>query len=243
MSQLRYSRVLLKLSGEALRGDQPTGFDASVLEQLGQQVQELYDRGVTLGLVIGGGNFVRGEQTSKHMPWFPREAADSIGMMATIMNGIAFQEVLRHRGLPCQLFSAKAVEGVVETYSFSALQNALAERKIVIFAGGTGHPFFTTDTTAALRARQMEADVLIKATQVDGVYDADPRTHPDAKRYDRLSFDEVITQNLRVMDATSITFCREYQLPILVVNLQSRDHLQRAIAGDSVGTLINHPDC
>ncbi len=242
MSQLRYARVLLKLSGEALRGDQPTGFEAAVLEHLGSQIEELHSNGVTLGLVVGGGNFVRGEQTSKHMPWFPRESADSIGMLATIMNGIALKEVLQHRGLPCQLFSARAVEGVVPGYSFAALHEALSARKIVIFAGGTGHPFFTTDTTAALRARQMEADVLIKATQVDGVYDSDPRNNPDAKRFDHLTFTEVITRNLRVMDATSITFCRDHKLPILVVNLQSRGHLQRAIAGEAVGTLIDHRD-
>ena len=240
-SKTHYKRILLKLSGEALRGEQPYGFDASVLDTLGEQIADLHTLGVALGLV-GGGNFVRGEQTSTHMPWFPREAADSIGMLATVMNGIAMREVLRQKGVPCALFAATSLEGVVERYNYHNVREALDARKVILFGGGTGHPFFTTDTAAALRAEQMQADVLIKATNVDGVYDSDPRKNPQAKRFSHLSFLDVLTQNLRVMDATSISFCREYKLPILVLNIQSEDNLKRAILGESVGTLIDHRD-
>lgn len=240
MSQHKYQRVLLKLSGEALRGSEPCGFDASVLHGLAQQLSAIYGMGVGLGLVVGGGNFVRGEQTSTHMPWFSREAADHIGMLATIMNSIALRELLEHHHVPCTVFSSVAVDGIVVRYTLEAAREASLARRVVIFAGGTGQPFFTTDTTAALRAYQMGADVLIKATNVDGVYDADPRKHSEAKRFDHLSYDQVLTRHLRVMDATGISFCREYRLPILVLNIHEADNLKRAILGEPVGTLIDH---
>lgn len=240
MSPIKYQRVLLKISGEALRGHEPCGFDANILHTLAQQLQSLYQQGVDLGLVVGGGNFVRGEQTSNHMPWFSREAADHIGMLATMMNGIALRELLLHHQIPCTLFSSLGVDGMINRYSLDAARAAWANRHVVVFAGGTGQPFFTTDTTAALRAYQMEAHVLIKATNVDGVYDADPRKNPEAKRYTHLTYDQVLTRNLRVMDATGISFCREYRLPILVLNIHEKDNLSRAIQGEPVGTLIDH---
>lgn len=240
MSTLRYRRVLLKLSGEALRGQESAGFDPDVLTYFAEQLQTLHDEGVQLGVVIGGGNFFRGAKAG--MSWLKRPVADSVGMLATVMNGLVLRELLLSRGLPCSLFSAVGIDGIVEPYGFRAMSDALDAGRIVVFAGGTGHPFFTTDTTAALRAQEMNADILIKATQVDGVYDADPHQDPNATRFSSLSYLEVLERNLRVMDATSISFCREYTIPILVMSLNKPTNLLNALKGESVGTLIGEYD-
>lgn len=240
MTTLRYPRVLLKLSGEALRGQESSGFDPDVLDYMVQQIQPLHELGVQLGLVVGGGNFYRGAKAQ--MTWLRRQVADSVGMLATMMNALVMQELLSSHGMPCSLFSAAGVEGVVPKYRYRDMVDAFAQGHIVIFGGGTGHPFFTTDTTAALRAREMDADLLIKATQVDGVYDADPHVHPDAKRFASLSYLEVLQRDLRVMDATGISFCREYEIPILVTNISEPDQLRRAVLGEDVGTLIHAND-
>lgn len=240
MSTVRYQRVLLKLSGEALRGQEASGFDPKVLSYLVEQLQALQALDVRVGIVIGGGNFFRG--ASAQMTWLKRPVADSVGMLSTVMNGLVLRELLLSHDLPCSLFSAVGIDGIVEKYNYRSMMNALDAGQIVVFSGGTGHPFFTTDTTAALRAQEMEADVLIKATQVDGVYDADPHVHSDAKRFQELSYIEVLQRNLRVMDATGISFCREYQIPILVMNVATPGHLKKALLGESVGTLIHASD-
>jgi uridylate kinase len=242
MSKISYPRILLKLSGEALRGNQTHGFDEAVLKRLGDQLAELYTMGVIVGLVIGGGNFIRGGKATADLHWFSRDAADNVGMMATVMNGIALRELLLSRQIPCKLLSAVEIAGVVESYNPIAMRQAIASQEILIFVGGTGHPFFTTDTTAALRAQQMGANLLIKATQVDGVYDADPQVYPEAKRYSHLTYLQVLANDLRVMDATSISFCREYQIPIMVVDIGPIDNLKRVVLGEAVGTLIDHHD-
>lgn len=235
MSSPQYRRILLKLSGEALKGNEPAGFDSAVLDSLSTQIKDLHELGVELGIVIGGGNFFRGAQVD----WMPRTSADRIGMMATMMNGIALREAFLAKGLGCALFSAVPLPGVIEMYDQHAVNRAFQNKQVVVFSGGTGHPFFTTDTAAALRAREIEADVLIKATQVDGVYDADPHKHPNAKRYDRLSYLDVLEKGLRVMDATSVSFCREYQIPMYVMRLQPAGQLRKAVLGDAVGTLVS----
>jgi uridylate kinase len=231
-----YQRILLKLSGEALKGDQPFGVDPKVLGYLFNEINEVHLLGVKVGIVIGGGNYFRGAQVD----WMKRSSADQVGMMATIMNGLTLFEFFREKGLPCALFSALSVEGVVG-YSQEQVLQALEEGKVVIFAGGTGHPFFSTDTAAALRAREIDAQALIKATQVDGVYSADPRKDPDARFHAKLDYLHILRNDLRVMDATSVSFCREYRIPILVFDVSCSGHLKRAVLGEPVGTLISEP--
>lgn len=234
MSTPRYRRVLLKLSGEALRGKEASGVDPEVLRGMVREVAEVHALGVQLGIVIGGGNYFRGAQAT----WMDRARADYVGMMATIMNGLTLQEAFRQEGVPCALFSGLVVEGVVAGYDHELVSQAVDAGKVAVFAGGTGHPFFSTDTAAALRAGELGAEVLMKATQVDGVYDKDPREHADASRFSQLTYLHLLQENLRVMDATSVSFCREYGIPILVFNVAQKGHLKRAVLGDAVGTLI-----
>lgn len=236
MSSPHYRRILLKLSGEALKGEEPFGVDPDLLHDLVGDVAELHAMGVQIGLVIGGGNYFRGAQAS----WMERTSADYVGMMATIMNGVTFRAACHKRGLPCSLFSGLQVEGVARGYNQLEVTEAFERGDVLIFSGGTGHPFFSTDTAAALRAGEIGAELLIKATQVDGVYDADPRTHPEAKRFDKLNYLYLLQHDLRVMDATSVSFCREYQIPILVFDLSTKGNLKRAVLGENVGTIICH---
>lgn len=233
---LAYRRVLLKLSGEALKGDLASGIDPSVVFNLVEQVQELRLLGVKVGIVIGGGNFFRGG--SEIASWMKRASADCIGMMATMMNGLALREAFEHRKIPVALFSSLALEGMIEGYNYRLVEEALEQEKVVVFSGGTGHPYFSTDTAAALRAREIDAELLIKATQVDGVYDSDPQKNTEAKRFEKLDYIEVLQKDLRVMDATSVSFCREYKIPIMVCALHGDKNLKRAVLGESVGTLI-----
>ncbi len=235
---LRYKNVLIKLSGEALGGLQKNGIDPESLKKLGDKVAEIHRMGVLVGIVIGGGNLIRGGELIKTFPWFPHAAADHLGMLATVINGIALGEYLHAQSLPCTIFSAFEISGIVRGYNWEDMRRAIKEKNIIIFCGGTGHPFFTTDTTAALRARQMGAELLIKATKVDGVFDSDPQKNADAKLIEKISYEDVIVKNLRVMDATSIALCREANLPILVLNLHREDSLKRAVQGLDVGTLI-----
>jgi len=236
VSALRYPVVLLKLSGEALKGQEEGAFSSAVMEFLAEQIREVHEMGVRLGIVVGGGNFFRGGKGQR--AWLVREVADSIGMMATMMNGLALQALLRHHRVPCALFSALSMPGVIPGFDGLAMRDALDEGKVILFAGGTGHPYVSTDTAAAFRAQQIGASLLLKATQVDGVYSADPKVDPSAKRLARISYLDVLSRDLRVMDATSISFCREYHLPVLVCDVSQRGVLARAVRGEDVGTLI-----
>lgn len=237
---LHYQRVLLKLSGEALKGKFHSGIDADTVFYLVEQVQQLHLSGVEVGIVIGGGNFFRG--VGSYASWMNRKSADYIGMMSTMMNGVALREAFEHHQIPCALFSALPLEGVIDRYDYRAVQDALSSKKVVIFSGGTGHPFFSTDTAAALRGHEIDAQALIKVTKVDGVYDSDPEKNPDAKRIEQLTYLEVLEKDLRVMDATSISFCREYNIPIMVLDVKQPGHLMRAVQGERVGTLISNPE-
>ncbi len=234
MSSPQYKRILLKLSGEALKGKEASGVDPDILNYLLDEISEVHHLGVQIGIVIGGGNYFRGAQAK----WMDRAAADYVGMMATIMNALTIEEACRQRQLPCTLFSSHHIEGVVQKVGQRALREARDAHHIIIFAGGTGHPFFSTDTAAALRAHEMGAELLIKATQVDGVYDDDPKKNPNARRFESLSYINVLEKNLRVMDATSISFCREYSIPILVFNVSDAGQLKKAVLGEPIGTLI-----
>lgn len=236
MSTLRYNTILLKLSGELLRGDTSHGFARDTVLYLMRQIKEVHDLGVRIGLVIGGGNFFRGAQGNAD--WLPRTNADHIGMMATVMNGVALQSALTSSGVPATLFSAFAVEGIAERYQHGVAMSRLDEGHVLIFAGGTGHPFFSTDTVGALRAREIEAEVMFKATKVDGVYSADPALDPEATRYSSLTYREVLEKDLRVMDGTAVAFCREYKIPIVVFDVNLPGQLQQAVLGKDVGTNI-----
>ncbi len=236
MTNPAYKTVLLKLSGESLAGDAKFGIEADMLASVAAEIKTIADTGVQLAIVVGGGNFFRGMQAaSKGMD---RIGSDYIGMLATAMNALSLQQALEACGQPCRVMSALNIAGVVEPYVRPRALKHLQKRRVVIFATGTGNPLFTTDTAASLRALEMGADLLIKATRVDGVYTADPEKDNTATRYEHLSFDEAIEKKLGVMDATAITLCRENKLPIRVLNFYQEGNLMRAVMGEDVGTLV-----
>ena len=232
-----YKRILLKLSGEALMGEQQFGVDPVVATQIAQDISEIQAQGVETAIVIGGGNIFRGLAASAR--GMDRATADYMGMLATIMNALALSDAMRRSGLASRVQSALNVEQVVEPYIRGKAIRYLEEGKIVIFAAGTGNPFFTTDTAAALRGSEMGAEIVIKATKVDGVYTADPAKDPSARRYAKISFDEAIARNLRVMDATALTLCRDQKLPINVFSIFKQDALRRVVVGEDEGTLVH----
>ncbi|MEO8631280.1 MAG: UMP kinase [Betaproteobacteria bacterium] len=232
-----YKRVLLKLSGEALMGDDSYGINRATLERIVAEVAEIVHMGVELGVVIGGGNIFRG--VALGAAGMDRATADYMGMLATVMNALALQDAMRRSGLTSRVQSALTVEQVAEPYIRGKAMRYLEEGKVVIFAAGTGNPFFTTDTAAALRGMEMNVEIVLKATKVDGVYTADPATSPDAKRYQRLTFDEAIVKNLKVMDATALTLCRDQKLPIKVFSIFKSGALKRVILGEDEGTLVH----
>ncbi|NOY37469.1 MAG: UMP kinase [Chlorobi bacterium] len=232
---MKYSRILLKLSGEALQGDFHAGIDPSQLLTYVKQVGELVKTGVSAGIVIGGGNFFRGIQETSHA--IDRVTGDRIGMLATIMNGLALQSAFNEKNIPCRLFTAMAVESIGERFNKEKVITALNSGKVALFAGGTGNPFFTTDTAAALRALETGAQVLLKGTRVDGVYDDDPEKNPDAVKYTKLTFDEAYQKGLKIMDLTAFTLCRENNLPVIVFNMNIEGNLLKAVNGDT-GTLV-----
>ncbi len=237
MSKLAYQRVLLKLSGESLAGDAKFGIEASMLNEVAAEIKTIADTGVQLAIVVGGGNFFRGMQAaSKGMD---RIGSDYIGMLATAMNALSLQQALEAAGQSVRVLSALNIVGVVEPYVRPRALKHLQKGRVVIFATGTGNPLFTTDTAASLRALEVGADLMIKATRVDGVYSADPEKDANATRYEQLSFDEVIEQKLGVMDATAMTLCRENKMPIRVLNFHEQGNLLRAIQGEDVGTLVS----
>ena len=232
-----YKRILLKLSGEALMGDSPYGIHRGTLERIVSEVAEVVRMGVETGIVIGGGNIFRG--VALGAAGMDRATADYMGMLATVMNALALQDAMRAIGLLSRVQSALNIEQVAEPYIRGKAMRYLEEGKVVIFAAGTGNPFFTTDTAAALRGMEMNVDIVLKATKVDGVYTDDPKTHPDAMRYKRLTFDEAIVKNLKVMDATALTLCRDQKLPISVFSIFKSGALKRLVMGEDEGTLVH----
>ncbi|MGI9140113.1 MAG: UMP kinase [Gemmatimonadaceae bacterium] len=233
---LTYARVLLKISGEALAGEKGFGFDMDVLDRLAGEIADIVEMGAGVGMVIGGGNIVRGAQLSKM--GMDRVGADYMGMLGTVINALAMQDVLERRGVETRVMTALRMEEVAEPYIRRRAMRHLEQGRAVIFAGGTGNPYFSTDTAAALRAIQMKANVIIKATGVDGVYSADPRKHPDAKLYETISYRDVMLEELGVMDQTAITLCKENNLPLIVLNINKHGAVAAAIRGERVGTLV-----
>ncbi len=233
----RYKRILLKLSGEALMGEDAFGINRATIETIVAEIAEVVALGVEIGVVIGGGNLFRG--VALGAAGMDRATADYMGMLATIMNALALADVMRQKGLNARVQSAINIEQVVEPYIRPKAIRYLEEGKIVIFAAGTGNPFFTTDTAAALRGTEVGAEVVLKATRVEGVYTADPKLEPDAKRYDRLTFDEAIARHLKVMDATALALLRDQKLPIIVFSIFKPGALKRVVMGEPEGTLVH----
>jgi uridylate kinase len=232
-----YKRILLKLSGEALMGDDNYGINRAVIERIVSEIGEVVRLGVQVAVVIGGGNIFRG--VAPAAAGMDRATADYMGMLATVMNAMALQDAMKRFGLDCRVQSALNLEQVAEPFIRGKALRYLEDGKVVIFAAGTGNPFFTTDTAAALRGVEMDAEVVIKATKVDGVYTADPKLDPAAIRYQKLSFDEAINKNLKVMDATALTLCRDQNLPIIVFSIFKHDALKRVVMGQDEGTLVH----
>ena len=233
-----YKRILLKLSGEALMGEENYGINRGTVDRIVGEIAEVVNLGVEVAVVIGGGNIFRGfTPAASHMD---RATADYMGMLATVMNALALQDAMRRVSLVSRVQSALNIEQVVEPYIRGKAMRYLEEGKVVIFAGGTGNPFFTTDTAAALRGMEMNVDLVLKATKVDGVYTDDPKTHPDAMRYQRLTFDEAIIKNLKVMDATALTLCRGQNLPINVFSIFKPSALKRIVLGEDEGTFLHN---
>ena len=232
-----YKRVLLKLSGEALMGEDAYGINRVTIDRIVAEIAVVAAMGLEIAVVIGGGNIFRG--VAPAAAGMDRATADYMGMLATVMNALALQDAMRRGGLIGRVQSALNIEQVVEPYIRGKAMRYLEEGKIVIFAAGTGNPFFTTDTAAALRGTEMGCDIVLKATKVDGVYSADPKTHPQAHRYARVSFDDAIKQNLKVMDATALTLCRDQKLPINVFSIFKPGALKRVVMGEDEGTLVH----
>ncbi len=237
MSATAYKRILLKLSGEALMGDDSYGINRTVIERIVAEIAEVVALGVQVAVVIGGGNIFRG--VAPAAAGMDRATADYMGMLATVMNAMALQDAMKRAGLDCRVQSALNLEQVAEPFIRGKALRYLEEGKVVIFGAGTGNPFFTTDTAAALRGVEMDAQVVIKATKVDGVYTADPKKDKTATRYHKLSFDEAISKNLKIMDATALTLCRDQNLPIIVFSIFKDGALKRVVLGQEEGTLVS----
>jgi len=232
-----HKRILLKLSGEALMGDDAYGINRATIVRMVQEIREVTQLGVEVAVVIGGGNIFRG--VAGGAVGMDRATADYMGMLATVMNSLALADTMRQEGMVARVMSAIAIEQVVEPYVRPKALQYLEEGKVVIFAAGTGNPFFTTDTAAALRGAEIGAEIVLKATKVDGVYTADPKKDPTATRYNRISFDEAITQNLQVLDATAFALCRDQKLPIRVFSILKSGALKRVVMGEDEGTLVH----
>ncbi len=237
MASRMHKRVLLKLSGEALMGDDAFGINRATIARMTEEVAEVVSMGVQLAIVIGGGNIFRG--VAPGAQGMDRATADYMGMMATVMNALALQDALKHRGVDARVQSALNIEQVVEPYIRPKALRYLEEGKVVVFAAGTGNPFFTTDTAASLRGAEIGAEIVLKATKVDGIYSADPNKYTAATRYNRISFDEVINRRLEVMDATAFALCRDQKLPIRVFSINKPGALKRAVSGEDEGTLVH----
>jgi uridylate kinase len=231
-----YQRVLLKLSGEALMGSLGYGIDPVVVGSIAQEVAKVVSEGIQIAIVVGGGNIFRGVKAAS--AGMDRATADYVGMIATVMNAITLQDALEQAGVPTRVQSAIAMQEVAEPYIRRRAIRHLEKKRVVIFGAGSGNPFFTTDTTAALRAAEIDAEVIFKATKVDGVYDSDPHLNPNARRYQSLTYAHVLNQDLRVMDSTAIALCKENNIPIMVFDLSVSGNIYRAVMGESIGTLV-----
>ncbi|CAL1239495.1 UMP kinase [Candidatus Methylocalor cossyra] len=236
MTKTKYTRILLKLSGEALMGDQGSGIDPHTIRRLALEINELCSVGLQVGLVIGGGNIIRGSE--KAAEGLDRVTGDYMGMLATVLNALAMQDALEHLGQPVRVMSALKINQVCEDYIRRRAIRHLEKGRVVIFAAGTGNPFFTTDSAASLRAIEINAELLVKATKVDGVYSADPLKNPSARFYPRLTYDEALDQRLNVMDATALVLCRDHNMPLRVMNIFQPGAVMRLVKGEDVGSLI-----
>jgi len=236
MNQSPYKRILLKLSGEALMGSQGHGIDLTVIDKIASEIKEVAGNGIEIAIVIGGGNIFRG--LSAAAKGMERASADYMGMLATVLNALALQNTLENKGVATRVQSAIEMRELAETYIRRRAVRHLEKKRVVIFAAGTGNPYFTTDTAAALRAMEIGAEVIMKATKVDGVYSADPVKDPSAVKYDRLSYLDVLQRNLKVMDATAISLCMDNNLPIIVFNLNVPGNIKKIVAGEPLGTLV-----
>ncbi|WP_440205647.1 UMP kinase [Actinobacillus pleuropneumoniae] len=237
MSNPIYKRILLKLSGEALQGDEGFGIDPSILDRMALEIKELIEMGVEVGVVLGGGNLFRGARLAK--AGMNRVVGDHMGMLATVMNGLAMRDALHRADVNAKLMSAFQLNGICDTYNWSEAIKMLREKRVVIFSAGTGSPFFTTDSAACLRGIEIEADIVLKATKVDGVYDKDPAKFADAKLYNQLTYAEVIEQELQVMDLAAFTLARDHGMPIRVFNMVKPGALKQVVTGTTEGTIIS----
>lgn len=238
MTPVQYRRILLKISGEMLAGNQSYGINADVLTTLAEEIRDVVHMDVEVALVIGGGNIFRGMAATDS--GMERASADYMGMLATMLNALALQNVLEKTGLSTRVLSAIEMRQLVESYIRRRAIRHLEKKRVVIFAAGTGNPYFTTDTAAALRAMEIKADVILKGTKVNGIYDSDPVRNPSATMYDKLSFLSVLNKSLKVMDATAITLCMDNGLPLIVFNLTEPGNLKRVVLGEKMGTLVTH---
>jgi uridylate kinase len=234
----KYRRILLKLSGEALMGDRSFGIDPTIVQTIAQEVAEIVGDGVEVAIVVGGGNIFRGMQGAS--AGMDRATADYIGMIATVMNALTLQDALEHleRPVETRVMTAIAMQEVAEPYIRRRAMSHLENKRVVIFGAGSGNPFFTTDTTAALRGAEIDAEVIFKATRVDGIYDSDPKLNPNAKRHHTLTYDYVLSNNLKVMDTTAFTMCQENNIPLIVFDLGVAGNIRRAVMGESIGTYV-----
>ncbi len=231
-----YQRVLLKLSGEALMGTLPYGIDPTIVQGIAEEISDVASRGIQVAIVVGGGNIFRGVKGAA--AGMDRATADYIGMIATVMNAMTLQDALEQMDVPTRVQTAISMQELAETYIRRRAMRHLEKGRVVIFGAGSGNPFFTTDTTAALRAAEIDANIIMKATKVDGVYDADPKIHPDAKRFQSLTYGHVLTHDLKVMDSTAIALCKDNDIPILVFDLSVPGNIRRALLGESIGTIV-----
>ncbi|MBI3994734.1 MAG: UMP kinase [Nitrospirae bacterium] len=236
MSSPKYQRVLLKISGEVLAGDQGYGIDPKVIDAVATEIKDIHDLGVEVAVVIGGGNIFRGLAASAG--GMERSSADYMGMLATVLNALALQNTLERKGVFTRVQSAIEMRQLAESYIRRRAIRHLEKKRVIIFAGGTGNPYFSTDTAAALRAMEIGAQVILKGTKVDGIYDADPMKHPKAKRYDELTFFQVIEKDLRVMDSTAVSLCMDHNLPLIVFNLKETGNIKQIILGKKIGTIV-----
>jgi uridylate kinase len=234
MIRPKYGRVVLKVSGEALAGNRGFGIDTATLGRISEEIVEVYKSGVEIAIVVGGGNFWRGRSGEG----MDRTTADHMGMLATVINALALQDALESRGIPTRLQTAIEMRQIAEPYIRRRAVNHLEKKRIVIFACGTGNPYFTTDTTAALRAAEIDAELILKATKVDGVYDSDPLTNAGAKKYDKLSYIDVLNKSLKVLDSTATSLCMDNKIPIVVFDMTTPGNIMKVLQGENIGTLV-----
>lgn len=235
MQKIKYKRVILKISGEALAGEKKHGIDADTINEISNKIKKIYEMGVEVAIVVGGGNFWRG-RSGKGMD---RTTADHMGMLATVINALGLQDALESKGIPTRVQTAIDMRQIAEPYIRRKAVRHLEKKRIVIFACGTGNPYFSTDTTAALRAAEIDAEVILLAKKVDAVYDSDPNTNPNAKKFDRLSYLDILNRELGVMDSTAASLCKDNDIPIIVFGLDNPENIVKAVLGENVGTIIN----